>query len=239
MKNKIFILQLLICVILCNCKKDTESIYLSSASHIDAEINMTKSIDKNSVLSSDISVGIENSNGQSVEIKNGWVKLNGIALEITKRNYRNITYYFYSAKNIIEKIEPNKLYSFEIRLSDGTIYNSSIITQDKDLYELILPNSQSRDSDLKFSWKDIDLLNTIDIYFYRLSNTDTMSMAIYEPQYSDKQSGSFIIPKDQLSDSRLNNVIVKILSTKRGTMDSKLAGDFYSYFQIEKYCNIQ
>ncbi len=239
MKAKISLLLLLNCLIICSCKKDSDGSYLTSASHINAFIDLTKSVDENGTISSNISVMIADAKGNSVEIQDGSVKVNDTALNVIKRIHNNSTFLIYTANNIIKKIEANRLYNFQIKLSDGTIYNSSITTQEKDLHELLMPNSQPRDSDLKLSWLEIDTANIMDVYFYTISNNDTTSLSIFEPIYGDILNGKYIIPKGELSNPLLNMVIVQVMSMKDGILDSRIGGKITSIFEIEKHCNLQ
>lgn len=240
MKSINYFSILIFIVISYSCEKEEfKGSYLTETSTLNAEINISKTIDHTGNISNFISVTIVDTQGKSLKIKNGWIKVNDMEMNFTSSKLEDGTVRnTYNTDGLIDKVEANKEYSFEIKLSDGTIYNSSIKTQEKDLNELNVPTNHDRNNDMKISWKETHPTDTRQIYLIGYSGDFHLFSTMKYADENELASGEFIIPKESFEDSRLDSVVIKILSIKYGTQDPALYSDVISRFSIEKVCKI-
>lgn len=241
MKIRNSLLLVLICLTFARCAKDSIESDLNNPTLTMAIILLNRTIDTNGIISSNISVGIGDKDGNYVAIKDGWVKVDGKIMKLKQNIVDNRKSYYYSAEDIYNKLEINTLYNFEIKLSDGKIYTASITTQGADLHELTLPDYQSLNTDMQISWKDP--VNPIQLEVTcKYENNGTISF--YGPSgYLDAQKGTFTISKDHFKDSttKLKEVEVRISSIKSGTFDNRLStgSNITSTFTVEKSCIVK
>lgn len=223
----------------CEIESPKGGSYLTKSSILGAEINLFKSVEHDGSISSFIGVTIRNTMGGTYQIKNGWVKVNDMEMNFTStRQDDGTTHGAYQAGGIVNEVEPNKQYDFEIKLSDGTVYNSSIMTQETDLNELNVPAIHDRNSDMKISWKETHPTDSrqVDVFGY-YENNHLFSSPLHTDE-SERTSGEFIIPKERFSDPKLDSVVIQIRSTKYGTQDPALYSEIMSLFRIKKSCKI-
>ena len=242
---KIFdcLLIVLISLTIASCTKDSTEIELNDPSFVGANIILTKTMDSNGINSSDMRVGLSDINGNFVPVKDGWVKVNGNLMKVKQNIVNNKKSYYYSADDIYNDIGINTLYDFEIKLSDGKVYNASITTQDKELYELSLPDSQPKNTDMQISWKEIDLINPIRLTVIRIYENDGTIWSQGMLGFKDAENGAVTITKDHFVDSstRIKQAMVRISSLKSGKVDSRLStgSDITSTFNIERTCVVK
>lgn len=243
MKIRNSLLLVLICLTFVRCTKDFIESDLNNPALTSANIILTKTIDTNGIISSNIQVGIGDKNGNYVAIKDGWVKVDGKEMKLKQNIVDNKKSYYYSAEDIYNKLEINMLYNFEIKLSDDKVYNASITTQDKDLHELTLPDYQPLNTDMQISWKEIDPVNPIRLTLICKYENNGTIFSQGTLGFLDAQKGTLTISKDQIKDSttKLKEVLVTISSTKSGTFDNRLntGSDIISTFNIEKSCVVK
>ena len=156
MKTTSSIALVMFIILFSGCEKglfnNSTGTYLSESKRYNAYIDVDKKIDYLGEVSSYITVAIVDAESKSYKIKDGWIKVNSEKMEfvVVRKNSNEEPYKFYRSGDIVEA---NTFYDFEIKLSDGTIYNSYITTREQDLYELNVPTTHSRNLDMKISWK--------------------------------------------------------------------------------------
>lgn len=244
MKNiKRLLLLPLLCLTFQNCVKDAElyeGTEISVPEKLTTMINLYKVIDSTGE-SNNITVSFLDNKSSYLAIKNGSVKINGMAMELKHRIVAiNRNYYYYSAKNSIDKINLHTLYEFEITLSDGQVYRSSIVTQNLDLYELNLPVVQPIATSMPISWKDADTINEIMLYLtikYMKNNDSTCY--VFGTNETNKRNGNYVFQEKYINSSWLataNRAQVAVVSSKNGMIDSRFAlnSEIVSTYKIVK-----
>lgn len=108
-----------------------------------------------------IKVELNNTNGESIGIENGYVKVNGRRMNDPNLGIGSTAPAYYFATLPIER---DSLYTFDISFSDGQSYYAWIITPDIDLVQMELPDRVKRKNSFNVSWIETDYRYPQDLF---------------------------------------------------------------------------
>jgi hypothetical protein len=246
MKIVYYFTLILLIFVSSSCKKEsTEGIYFTESSTLSAFISLSKDVEHDGYISSEITVKISDAQGGDYhKIKNGSVKVNGTEMVFGNIKYSDgSTSQGYYVNDLIGevKVQANMQYDFEIKLSDGTIFKSDIISQE-DIDELNVPVKHDRNSDMKISWKGTTKFEHLQILILGYSENQFLFQSgvwVIDDE-STQISGELTIPNEEFENPSLDSVVVEMLSAKEnyGMQKPALRSYLTSLFWIRKGCKI-
>lgn len=236
----VFLLLLLIS----SCTKDSSlsDVEINDPSLIQLDISLYRTRDNSGLLKSSIEVFLWDKNFNSIQLKKGKVSVNGQAMQSKILNFTGAPYY--TIDTSILKVELNKLYTFTIELSDGKSYQSTITTQEVDLYSLLLPNTYSRQDDMPIGWFGYDIKNEFYIQLtcdYSFSGKSGQTINSFTPNQQERTNGSYVIPKSYFNqETGIFKATISVTSKKQGSVDNrfKVNSTIECIYTKESECNV-
>lgn len=241
MKNTgISIVYILIVFIFSKCSEDSplSDIEITDPSLIAPHIMLSHHTDMPNKVYESVNVWLYDKNFNSIEIKNGKVKLTGKELSLEKSMFTSAPYYNGYG---LESIETGKTFNFEIILSNGNIYKASVKAPIVFPGELNLPANHSRTMALPVSWQQSDesCKATIELlvsYGNPETNSGTEILTLNQSNLHDK---SFVIPLSYFQTPEPATKIEVTLKFKTlGTMDEQFRtnSEISTIFSVKNLC---
>lgn len=154
MKNYYFLLSLIIFLASCAHKSALSDVDLEDPSLVSVDVIFEHCQKENGKLEEKIEVRIKDKNGDYVEVKNGSVKINDVALEVTEGSFSNLPIYKVATNTLT--VQPDKTYKIVIQMSDGEEYTTTYKTQFKEITFRNLPTKHNERNPLDVKWEGGD-----------------------------------------------------------------------------------
>jgi len=161
---------------------------------------------------------IVDNNLDYVQILNGGIRVNNIAMSIV---YSGSVPVYSIRSPLILAVEPDADYTFEITLSDSSVYLAQIHTQSKYMSRPMAPDTQDIRNNMRVEWSDLGEQGNLLLQFYT-------NYKNYEIDVPDAPDGNYTFAA-----SYLNQVVkdstgsVNFRSVKRGTIDTRFGQNSY------------
>jgi hypothetical protein len=194
MKNIIHLSLLFLIITFYSCENPIESEKnkfernLTNASNLIIKISLERSLINPDSIYSMIEAKItDKSDFESIIIENVSLKVNGINLKALD----SLPIYKLDDKTF--EVKQNTLYEFEVELSNGDKYSTSIKTQNKNPSFTSIPLSQERGKDLIVQW---DLSSVQDLLHLDFSYVNVIGIQTTLYNLMNISSGELTIPSD-------------------------------------------
>ncbi|MBN1951138.1 MAG: hypothetical protein JW801_08035 [Bacteroidales bacterium] len=201
-------------------------IKLTDPSVLAPSIRLVQHIDEDGRESGSIEVWLYDKNGNTVELKDGGVRVNGKDMKVRQVQFTEAPYY--SADRIIRDLEPGTTYDFEIILADGKAYKASIKTPEEKLDLLRVPDRHNRNEDMVISWEGIhgydEMTVKLACYYDRDESQGIKTEDLNIPARFVTQ-GEFTIGREnfRLNEGEIYKAKVTVSGVQSGEIDKQFA----------------
>jgi hypothetical protein len=158
-----------------------------------------------------IRVIVLDENEYYVQILNGGIRINNLAMPVVKDGY-DLPIYQITHPSVM-KVLPNTDYSFLITLSDSSIYSASIRTQEKYMTSPVIPDTHETIKNLTVRWSDFGFQGDLQL---------SISRGGYRIEYDvpDSSSGYCVLSSKYLRENVKDSVATFYFNSKiEGTID--------------------